>query len=268
MNYRNIQYNELKLQADEIQNTWQTIRTDLINKINLFLIESHENRANLTVNLWEISNEYRQIDRNRVLNLRNEIFSNLRLSLKSELYSNDEIDQKIFEEFNDHIEDILISTNKEINDIDHQPAPLRTFIRDLDIAPTSILDTIRNRVFQFNEKYPFEDDIVYQFINTAEQMSLCLDSIKKMCHSIMEEYVRDKRETYKRLYAISKCEDLLDARPQVNSVLDMIINTIEADSSIKHELNDQDKVITIRNKSIDKTITSFLSDNKLPGIFY
>lgn len=265
---RNIQIKQLQDKAEDIRHTWDTIRSDLINMLNLFIAESRERHVLLSVDLMDISKQYRLNERDRLSGFRECINKDLLSALTLELTKNDQHDEKIFYNFNDQVEDVLIATNKEINEIDHQPAPLRSFIRELDATPGELLNSIRSHAFDFHSKYPCEDDLIYQFLHTAEQLSLSLDHVRKICHGIMDEYVRDKRETYKRLQQISKCETMLDCKPQVSSVLDMMINTIEAEDSIRNELNEQTKAIAIRSSSINTAIDSFLSSNTLPGISF
>lgn len=272
---RNSSIDLLERKAQEIRFAWETIRSDLLQKMNRYVMEAREHHSILSVELLDLIKQYRTIESQRLDNFRTTITAEIHATFQSTLITCDSRDREIFDEYDDRVEDVLVATNKEINEIDHQPIPLRSFLREIETTPINFLDAMRSLSFQFYEKYPFHvddgdttietDQLIYQFHQTSEVLSMCLDYLRKVCQGIMDDYVKDKRETYKRLRGISKCEEMLECRPQVSSVLDMMVNTIEAEEAIKHELNDQSKTVTTRNRSLDQTIQKFLSSNTLPG---
>lgn len=254
----------LRAKADDILNTWETIRQDLLNKIGLFVMRAKESRAELAVELWNASEDYRRSDLKRISTLRDSLRGEMRENMGQHLIEFDSQELDLFRFHNDLVDNILTTTNKEINEVEYMPGPLRAFMREINNRPIHLHDNMRSLAFDFYRTHPFDDDTVYELLHTAEQLYLCLDSIKSICEVIMEEYTRDKRTTFRRLCQGSSCENM-DSRPQVASILEMIVSTVEAEDELGRDLSRQEGRTFSRNQGIDSSITSFLAANSLPG---
>ena len=229
------------------------------------MLDAKSHKAVCQVDLWMQSEQFRKEDKARVAALRLDVIVRNKQLMRSELAVYDDMDAKMFSRYQVDTDAIVNNAQKElIEKKNSQPAVLQEFVRDVKARPSDLLDILRHKAFAFYDKYQ-DDSMVYQFMHTAESLSMCLDTVKTSCLHVLKECKDDQRRSFNRVRKEADMEEALGNRIQVSGVMDLLLDSLETQDKIVSDINAQDNRTIKLNREIDGRITDFLAANTLPG---
>lgn len=256
----------LRENADVIRDNWESIRNDLLALINKYILEARSMKAVCRVDLLEESDKYRKQEKRRIGELKHDVITKNKMLLGLELSAYDEMDAAMFSRYQVEISAIVNNAQRDlIEKKESQPSLLKEFVRDIKARPANMLDKLQKQAFAFYQMYE-DDDMVYQFMHTAESMSMCLDDVKTNCLHVMKECKEDQLSTFRRIREESDLETSLGDRIQIRGMLDIMVDCIETQTKISTDINLQESKAQTLNRELDANITTFLKANTLHGM--
>lgn len=175
---------------------WEEVHKKMRNLLSTFVLDSKTKRADCSVQLWRISEDFRKHEMSTIDYLWAAFPGAVVASRHTEFKTADDCDTDQISLKNHESRAILQNAHTDFMvDSKYQPNVLRKFTREVAQSRVDTHSKMTVPIFEFFKKYN-DDDATLQFMAISERLSSIMDKANILCGRITEEYVVDKKLCY------------------------------------------------------------------------
>ena len=257
-------YQKVQSIIDKIQQQWNDLHGELRQMLSSYISDACVKHSNVSIELWNLASSFRLVEFERLASLNEASVWGFKKIRRPELRRSDNKDLKIFERFSRESQNVIISAEVDLapGHEEVMPPELSAFLTQVNSNSSNLMSEFLPRVEDLYRK-THSDEMFYNCVTTIEQFAGSLDGARKQLVSIVDDYENDKVNTISVLKYNSNVRREVGASIQVESLLDVMVETVVARDMMYKNLSSQLSVTDTRSKSLEKNVCHFLAKNSL-----